>query len=78
MKKLFIVLMVALLAIVVVSTLGATTLPETSHDDNFSSGKWVAEYFGQSTPVRCVCISAALNAKCRVGDSTSNTSLCDK
>lgn len=41
------------------------------------SGKWIAEYGGGSTPFRCTCASSLTKSDCIVGDTTSNTSLCE-
>ena len=41
------------------------------------SGKWVAEYGGGSVPFRCYCASHALRSQCRVGDYTSDVTLCE-
>lgn len=42
-----------------------------------SSGKWVAEYGGSSTPFRCVCCSSIWKGHCVVGDTTSDLSKCE-
>lgn len=41
------------------------------------TGKWVPEYGGGSTPLRCVCADSLTNSDCLVGDITSKTSLCE-
>lgn len=43
----------------------------------YESGKWVSEYGGGSTPFRCVCVKDMLRSDCRVGDTSSNLSLCE-
>lgn len=40
-------------------------------------GKWVPEYGGAATPFRCYCISALLKYQCRIGDISSDLSLCE-
>lgn len=44
---------------------------------NFDGGKWVPEYGGAAQPFRCVCTSSFTCNQCRVGDITSNVSLCE-
>jgi len=44
---------------------------------DIKSGKWVPEYGGGSRPFRCACAESLMSSQCRVGDITSNISLCE-
>ena len=72
MKKLFFV-GIAILAVAGV----AIAVGQNDAKAQYESGKWVAEYSGAGTPLRCVCVKNMLHSACRVGDITSKTSLCN-
>ncbi len=43
----------------------------------YESGKWVPEYGGGTVPTRCACVKNVMRSACRVGDLTTNLSLCN-
>ena len=67
-----------IMAIMAVAAVLVLTKSESKAEAGiFDGGKWVAEFVGQATPVRCKCVSSIWHNKCVVGDTTSDLSKCE-
>ncbi len=69
---------IVFIGVAILTVVGATIIiGQGEAKAQYDSGKWVAEYSGGNTPLRCVCVKNMFHSACRVGDITSKTSLCN-